>query len=216
MGIKPLDWLREAIDDDRLTTTERAAVAAITRRAPGQSQRHRFHGQESGWDFYMSRNELAGLMNSSVPTAQRCISRLHELGYLDLVTRGGRRGRGNGARIMATVWTLATPSTARPETFQQITGDLLEEAADDLPTDQKRDENRLPTYQEPPFQQITSDLPREHRYQESAVLQESSAAARRLTPSIAHGEPATSTVANRPTQHHNPSTDRTRQNEGAR
>lgn len=213
-GIKPLDWLRDAIDDDRLTTTERAAVAAITRRAPGQPQRRRFSGQESGWDFYLSRNELAGLMAASIPTAERCLSRLHQLGHLAMVARGGRRG----IKTVATVWRLAIPQAITSDDFeansnpsllrtseasQPITGDDLEESPN--PSGET-----FPTHHEGGSQPITGDTPREHRYQESADPQESTANAQLLAQLLVHEHRSTSAPNTRPTQARNLTTDRTR------
>ena len=121
--VKPLDWLRAAMDDDRLTTTQRAAVAGIARRAPGKEQPNRFADQVSGWDFYLSRNELAGLMGASVRTAERALARLEELGLLEEVIRGGRRGIQN----VATVWRLAIPNPSPAATWEQSQPDTSDD-----------------------------------------------------------------------------------------
>lgn len=171
--VKPLDWLRAAIDDDRLTTTERAAVAGIARRAPGRSQPGRFSGQVTGWDFYLSRNELAGLMGASLSTAERCLRRLHDLGLLEEVVRGGRRG----IRNVSTVWCLAIPNPSPVATWepsQPVTSDGL--GGSPNPS-----EMEVPTRQRHRSQPVTGDDPREHRLQESTGLQESTANARPLT-----------------------------------
>ncbi|HEY3545071.1 MAG TPA: hypothetical protein VGK17_03140 [Propionicimonas sp.] len=203
--VKPLDWLRAAIDDDRLTTTQRAAVAGIARRAPGKSQPGRFAGQVSGWDFYLSRNELAGMMAASVATAERCTTRLHELGLLEKVSQGGRRGRGETAKKAANVWRLALPSNPSPvmtwSDFQPLTGDELEEGSNPS-------ETHLPTPQEGVFQPLTGDTPREHRYQGSAVLQESSANAIPLARNLVHEDDTTTAQNQTPTQARKVTTDR--------
>ena len=198
--VKPLDWLRAAIDDDRLTTTERAAVAGVARRAPGQQQRNRFAGQETGWDFYLSRNELAGLMNASTPTAQRCLLALHELGFLEKVSQGGRRG----TKTVSTVWRLALPNASLVtswEASQPITGDLLGDGPN-------ASETEFPTYQEGASQRITGDTPREHSYQESTVLQESTADAQPLTRLLVPENHSNSEHRTRPTEDQNVTTDR--------
>lgn len=200
MGIKPLDWLRDAIDDDRLTTTQRAAVAAITRRAPGQAQRKRFAGQETGWDFYLSRNELAGLMAASVPTAERCLSRLEELGYLEKVAQGGRRGRGQHAQTLANVWRLATPQASSNSSPVRGSSGFQPITSDDMETVSNPSREHLPTHHGGVFQPITGDGPREHSYQESTVHQESTADAQRLTPLVVSDEPISWVGGKRPTQ----------------
>lgn len=234
-GIKPLDWLRDAIDDDRLTTTERAAVAAITRRAPGKPQRDRFSGQQSGWDFYLSRDELAYLMATSVRTADRCFVSLHRLGHLEMVARGGRRG----PRTVASVWRLAIPQHATSgnlgthtnptetnmrEDLQHDTSGALGTATEDpqhdtsgvLGTLPNTPNVKFPTRQMGASQHDTSGVPREHRLQESAVLQESTADAQLLTQSLVFDQVQTSAQITRPTQARNPTTERARINGSAR
>ena len=198
--VKPLDWLRAAVDDDRLTTTERAAVAGIARRAPGRSQPGRFSGQVTGWDFYLSRNELAGLMGASVRTAERSLARLEELGLLEEVVRGGRRGIQN----VATVWRLAIPNPSRVATWepsQPATGD-------DMGTGPNSSETTFPTRQRHRSHVATGDDPREHRLQESTVPQESTADAHLLTQVIVSENHSNSEHRTRPTEDQNVTTDR--------
>jgi len=201
-GIKPLDWLRAAIDDQRLTTTERAAVAAIARRAPGTSQRKRFAGQVTGWDFYLSRDELAGLMACSVKTAERCLPALHQYGLLEMVTRGGRRG----SQTLASVWRLAIPNSSSVRTSDQpqlLTGE-------DMGTSPNSSDATSPTPQMDPSQLLTSEDPREHSYQESTEFQESPADASTLTRALVPEELTTTAQPKRPTQVSNSGTDRAR------
>lgn len=113
-GIKPLDWLRDAIDDDRLTTTDRAAVAGILRFAPGRPRPAKDwpHGAASPWDFHLSQEALREFINAgSIKTAERCFAHLRELGYLTQVTRGRGAGRRPGDSGRATVWRISLPAT---------------------------------------------------------------------------------------------------------
>jgi len=216
--VKPLDWLRAAMDDDRLTTTQRAAVAGIARRAPGKEQPNRFADQVSGWDFYLSRNELACLMNASVPTAERCLTRLLDLGMLEKVSRGGHRGRGERVENKASVWRLAIPQSTHNAPRSDVSNpslvmswnDVEPLTGDDMEEGSNPSETHLPTHQKDSsnpslvIHQESTDL------QESAVLQESSADAHLLTQVIVDENHINSEGGTGSTQFPNSTTDRAR------
>lgn len=98
-GVRPLDWQRalrrHPVPTDR--SAARAAADALCEYAPGRPK------SGTGWTFFASVPKLATLAGVSERTIERGAQALRSAGFLELVKRGGGRGK------YANVYRLTVP-----------------------------------------------------------------------------------------------------------
>jgi DNA-binding transcriptional MocR family regulator len=90
-------WCKQVRSDPQVTKDRLAVALLISTEARGDGTR-----------ALMSQEQLAKDLGVSVPTIERRIRELKELGYLEVAEKGGRRGDGT---VAANVYNLSQPIT---------------------------------------------------------------------------------------------------------